>query len=712
MGKKVLFLLATVTLVALLIPACSTMTAQAPSTATAPAPAPNTIVTVAGSPVPLGDGGPATAAQFNLPLGVALDSRNLYIADTANNRVRRVDLTMGTITTFAGTGVAGSTGDGGPATAAQLTGPRRVSVDSGNLYIAEDNRVRRVDLATGTITTLAGTGAAGFSGDGGPATAAQLNSPMGIALESRNIYIADSGNNRVRRVELTTGIITTFAGTGAGGFSGDGGAATAAQLNNPHDFALGSGNLYIADYGNNRVRKVDLATGTITTIAGGGTLSAGSGGDGGPAMAALLNGPRSVALASGNLYICDQNIHRVRKVDLTTGTITTFAGTAGGFGGDGGPATAAKFNSPMSAALDPGNLYLYIVDYGNSRVRKVELATGNIMTFAGGGTLPLGDAGPATKAQLSSPSGFAVDSRNLYIADRANNRVRKVEWATGTITTFAGTGAAGFGGDGGAATAAQLNSPRGLALDSRNLYIADSGNNRIRKVDLGTGTITTLAGTGVAGYGGDGGPATAGQLNTPYCVALDPGSLYLYIGDRPNNRVRRVDLATGIITTIAGTGVPGFSGDGGPAAAAQINGPGGLVVDSRNLYIDEAVGNRVRRVDLATGTITSIAGGGDLAAGDGGPATGVKLGSPLGLALYSGNLYIADYGNSRVRRVDLATGTITTFAGTGVAGFSGDGGPATAAQISSPWGIAFDPGNQYLYITDSGNNRVRRVNLK
>jgi hypothetical protein len=286
-------------------------TAQ-PHTTTPAAFFPGNIVTVAGSAVPLGDGGPAAAARLTTPFGIAIDSGSLYVADSGNNRVRRMDLATGTITTFAGTGVSGSAGDGGPATAAQLNNPSAVAIASGNLYISEGagNRIRRVDLATGIITTLAGTGAAGSGGDGGPATAAQLNLPGGLAVGSGNLYISDVNNHRVRRVDLATGTITTVAGTGGVGFMGDGGPATAAQLNLPLGVALDSSNLYIADNVNNRIRTVDLATGIITTLAG--TGAAGSGGDGGPATAALLNGPTVLLLDSRNLYIADRLNNRIR----------------------------------------------------------------------------------------------------------------------------------------------------------------------------------------------------------------------------------------------------------------------------------------------------------------------------------------------------------------------------------------------------------------
>ena len=300
-----------------------------------------------------GDGGEATAAHLRSPYGVALDGAgNLYIADSSSHRIRKVDST-GTISTVAGTGVAGFSGDGDAASAAQLDDPWGVALDgAGNLYIADtDNlRIRKVD-STGTISTVAGTGARGSSGDGGPATAAQLRSPSKVALDGAgNLYIADTNNQRIRKVD-STGTISTVAGTGAAGFSGDGGPATTAQLSFPWDMAVdGAGNLYIADTNNQRIRKVD-STGTISTVAG--TGAAGFSGDGGPATAAQLHGPSKVALdGAGNLYIADWLNNRIRKVD-STGTISTVAGTGEwGFSGDGGPAIAAQL------AYGAGNLYI------------------------------------------------------------------------------------------------------------------------------------------------------------------------------------------------------------------------------------------------------------------------------------------------------------------------------------------------------------------
>ena len=491
-----------------------------------------------------------------------------------------------------------------------------------------------LDKVLGVITTVAGNGTAGYSGDGEPATNASLGYPLGVALDiSGNLYIAQSYNNRIRNVD-TSGIITTVAGNGTYGYSGDGGPATNASLRAPSDVAVdASGNLYIADSANHCIRKVDTA-GIITTVAG-------------------MSHPSDVAVdASGNLYIAEVDAHRISKVD-TSGIITTVAGNGTwGYSGDGGPATNASFWQPWGVAVDAsGNLY--IADSADRRIRKVD-TYGIITTVAGNGAGGYsGDGGPATNASLCAPLGVAVDaSGNLYIADWCNQRIRKVD-TSGIITTVAGNGAGGYSGDGGPATNASLWWPSGVAVDaSGNLYIAEVGNQRIRRVDT-SGIITTVAGNGTAGYSGDGGPATNARLCWPSDVAVD-ASGNLYIADWYNHRIRKVDTS-GIITTVAGNGTASYSGDGGPATNASLRYPHGVAVD------------------------------------------------------VNGNLYIADYDNHRIRTVD-PLGIITTVAGNGTEGYSGDGGPATNARLQYPSGVTVDTSGN-LYIADRDNHRIRKVSL-
>jgi sugar lactone lactonase YvrE len=334
---------------------------------------------------------------------------------------------------------------------------------------------------TGSMNTVAGNGTRGFNGDGGPATSAELYSPYGVAIDaSGNLFIADVGNARIRKV-TQAGIISTIAGYGAYGFSGDGGLATSAALDYPMSVAVSpSGNLFIADAANNRIRKV-TTDGVINTLAGNG--SSGIGGDGGPATSARLNYPTGVAVdSSGNLYVADTLNYRIRKV-TSDGMIRTLAGNGSiGFSGDGGPAASARLNYPTGVAADLfGNLYF--ADTLNYCIRKVTPA-GFINTVAGNGTSGFsGDGGPATSAELDYPVGVAIDSSgNLFIADSDGHRIRRVT-PDGIIHTIAGNGNSGFSGDGGPAASAMVNSPTGVAIDaSGNLYISDAGNARIRQV--------------------------------------------------------------------------------------------------------------------------------------------------------------------------------------------------------------------------------------
>ncbi|MFI0242665.1 RICIN domain-containing protein [Streptomyces sp. NPDC016845] len=330
------------------------------------------------------------------------------------------------------------------------------------------------------ISTVAGTGVAGFKGENEPGAAAQLNRPYGIAVDGNGtLYLCDFSNHRVRKI-TTDGKVSTVAGTGTAGFSGDGGPARSAQLHNPREVAVDGGTLYVTDSSNHRVRRI-TPDGVISTVAG--TGAAGFSGDGGPAASARLNLPLGIALdATGVLYICDYSNHRIRKI-ATDGTISTVAGSGvAGFKGDGGPAVSAQLKNVHGVAVgQEGDLY--IADSSNNRVRRVT-ADGTISTVAGTGTAGFsGDGAPAASAQLNFPLALVADSGGaLYISDYSNQRVRRIS-ADGVISTVAGTGAAGFSGDSGPATAAQLNNPRGLAVDCVDtLYIADFDNHRIRKI--------------------------------------------------------------------------------------------------------------------------------------------------------------------------------------------------------------------------------------
>jgi uncharacterized protein (TIGR03437 family) len=640
------------------------------------------IQTVAGSSF-IGDGGPATAAQIGSVQGVAVDGKgNLYLSDTDNNRVRKVD-TTGTISTFAGNGTAGFSGDGGAATAAQLNLPYGLAADvAGNLYIADlgNNRVRKVSL-DGTITTIAGTGVEGYSGDGVQATAAQLYVPRNLAFDGAgNLYIAEFGGHRVRRV-TPAGIIATAVGNGIAGYSGDHGFASQAQLSYPAGLTVDrTGALYVADSGNNCVRKI-LPNGVISTVLGG-------------TNAIVLATPTAVAVDASLTIYASEYASPIVHAYTAAAVWAYLAGTgAPGFAGDGGAATKAELMmAPHDLAVGPmGDIY--IAD--GRRVRRVNTA-GIISTVAGDAfRSTIGDGAGATSAILYHPSAVALDaSGNLFIADTGTERVRMVT-AAGMISTVAGNGTAGYNGDDVLGTAAELWSPMGLAMDpSNDLFVADSDNERVRYI--AAGMIYPFAGTG-----------TGAPLAGPRGVCIG-GDGSVYIVDSGNNRVLVVPPG-GVAATFAGNGSQGAVGDGGQARFAQLNGPTACTVDrAGNFYLADTGNHRVRKI-TPTGAIAAMAGNGGAGySGDGGAAPSAALYGPTGVAVDgNGNVFIADTGNHAIRLV-TPDGLIHTIAGQGSPGFAGDGGTALSAFLNSPAGIALD-GAVNLYFADAGNNRVRRM---
>lgn len=612
-----------------------------------------TIVAGTGSASFSGDGGAATNAGLFFPIDVILDSAgNLLIADSINNRIRKVD-TNGVISTVAGNGTTPffttQVGDNGAATNAEINTPEGICLDTnGNLFIADtsDQRIRKV-ATNGIITTVAGNGTAGYTGDNGSATFTELNNPTSVTMDSsNNLYIADSANHRIRKVNNSFGTISTVAGTGTAGYSGDSGAGTSAKINNPLGVAFDATarNMFIVDEGNYRVRK--MTNNIITTVAGSGTN--GYSGDGGLATNANLSFVQNVSVEkTGNLFIADAGNNLIRKAG-TNGNISTVAGRVLN---DGDFATNATLNFVYGTAFDlAGNLY--IADANNNRIRKVD-TNGIISTVAGNGIAAYsGDGGAATNASLSHPYSVALDALgNLFIADRSNFRIRKVD-TNGSISTVAGTGSVGFSGDGGAATNAKISSTVScVAVDpSGNCFFADSSNMRIRKVDT-NGFISTVAGNGSFGFSGDGGPATNAALLGPSSVALDSVGNF-YIADTSNRRIRKVN-SNGIINTVAGNGGNGYSGDGGAATNASFYSLLGVTADSSgNIFLSDSFSMVVRKVGT-NGIITTVAGNGVQGfAGDGGAGNNAKLSTPRGLAADSlGNVFISDAGNNRIRKL-------------------------------------------------------------
>jgi len=639
------------------------------------------VETVAGSSL-MGDGGSALAAQFSNIQGIVIDRLgNLYLSDTDNHRVRKVS--GGIVTTIAGTGVAGFSGDGKSAVSAQLNFPYGLALDSaGNVYVADygNERVRKI-APDGTITTIAGTGQKASSPDGAGPLDTSLLSPRNVAVDAAgNLYIAEFEGHRVRKL-TPDGKIATVAGTGEAGWNGDGRPATSAQLHYPAGMAFDrAGGLYIADSRNYVVRKI-FADGMIGTVLGAppGTINQ-----------TLLGTPVALAVdAAGTLYIADKFGLQILKV-TTAGVISMVA-------------RGASLSALNDLAADgSGNLWIACGVFG----QRVD-AAGTIQTVAGDGYLhAVGDGGPATAANLYQPSAVTLDGAgNLFIADTGTARVRQVA-PNGTIATLAGTGVAGLGVVGGAAATAALSGPAGVTMDaSGDVVIADANNNRIVAVNAAH-RLLAVAGTGSPGESPAGVPPLLAALAAPRAVCMDRGG-NLYVADTFNHRVLKLPPG-GVLQTAAGNGSQGYAGDGGAARLAQLNSPGACATDSAGtLYIADTGNHAIRKV--AEGMMSTVAGTGVFGVlGDDGAATKALLASPRGVAVDDmGDIFIGDTGNSRIRMV-TPDGLIHVIGGTGFAGFAGDGGPAYAAQLNGPQGLFLD-GAGDLYFADTGNNRIRRL---
>jgi sugar lactone lactonase YvrE len=562
----------------------------------------------------------------------------------------------------------------------------------GNLLIAEIYRIRKVDATSGYITTIVGGGPYGFCGDSIKATDACFAYITGFAVDSKgNVYINDYYNVRVSRFDPATNILTTIGGNGTPGFSGDSGDARSATISGPYGLAVDETRraLYIADAGNNRVRRIDLDTNVISTV---------------------MQDLTAIGLAvdqSGNLFAASGG--EVYRRDVGTAQITRFAGggTPADHVGDGGPAAQAEIGRAWALTID-GSGNLLIGDFGRYRVRRVDAGTQIITTIAGSGSaFPIGDGEPATASTLQDPRGLSIDAAgNLYITDGVNNRIRKVDAVTQVITTVVGGGDPESREENPLATEANLTSPTGrVVIDAvGNLYIAEYM--RVSRVDAVTKRVSRFAGTGREDSPrGDGGPALDARVS-PRDLAMD-GLGNLYIAE--SNRIRMMNLSSGIIITVAGGGQPGSgNGDGAPATAAVLGEHNDIAVDSAgNLFIADWEGERIRRVGRVNGFITTIAGGGSTKCGIDAPAISVTL-LPAAIAVDSaGNIYVADYcWPYGVRKISSTTGRITSLAG-GNEPELGDNNSATRGYMY-PTAMAVDAAGN-LYIADTLNRRVRAV---
>lgn len=653
---------------------------------------------VAGSAAQGNVDGVTNVSEFNNPGGVAMDtSGNVYVADTGDNTIRMI-APDGIVSTLAGSpGVSGSAdGDG---TNALFNGPMGIAVDSsGNVYVADtgNDTIRKI-ASGGAVSTLAGL--AGNAGSvNGLGTNASFYAPEGLAVDaSGNIFVADTWNDTIREVS-PSGAVLTIAGS-PGNFGSTNATGTNALFYEPGGVAIDAGDdVFVADTGNNVIREI-AANGTVTTLAGSvgnlGSLDA-------TGTNALFDSPQEIAIdGSGNLYVADYLNNTIRKV-TSAGVVTTIAGSAGNFGSANGAATNAMFWGPEGIVVCPTNDNLvYVADTGNSVIRQISLGSKVLAsTYAGNASDGSVDA-TGTSARFFWPMDVASDGQgNFYVADAQNNTIRKIT-ANGTVSTFAGfpgvTGSVNATG-----TNASFNDPEAVAVDSSgNVYIADTGNSIIREITSG-GVVSTLAGSpgSVGSSDGTGGGA---QFDAPQGIAVDGSDVF--VADTMNHTIREI-APGGVVTTFAG--FPGnFGSSDGTNSAAQFDRPAGLAIDgSGNLFVADMFNHTIREITPA-GVVSTIAGLARVFGDSDGTNGAASFFEPEGVAVGSGDtLYVADSGNNSIRQL-TPSGTnwiVTTIAGWPGVGGSQDGS-GIGARFSYPAGMAVSGGN--LFVADSANNTIR-----
>ena len=644
--------------------------------------------------------GTGNAARFDQPWGSVMDaSGNLYVADSHNYVIRKVTPT-GVVTTFAGEMGVYAFSDG-TGTSAHFQSPAGLAMDSsGNLYVADrgNNAIRKITPA-GVVTTLAG-GSGGTGGSGsadGTGSAAQFFAPDGIAVDgSGNVYVADSGNHTIRQI-TPAGVVTTFAGSAHQTGSADG-TGSAARFNNLSGIVFdGGNNLYVCDTSNSLIRKVTLA-GVVTTFAGNAAFHSTLDGTG--TSAHFMNPAALARDSSGNLYVTDVNDYVLRKI-TSSGVVTTLAGSVGNPGSTDGTGSAALFSSLFGVSVDAsGNVYGS--DYGNGTIRKITPA-GVVTTFSGEPEHPGSADGTGNVARFYSPVGCTLDSSgNLFVTDYSNFTIRKITPA-GVVTTVAGI-AGQEGSVDGTGSAVRFDNPIGIAVDgSGNIFTTDLVDT-VRKITP-AGVVTTLAGTaGLGGY--DNGPGNVALFSAPVGVVVD-SSGNLFVTDAGASSVRMI-TPSNVVSTFAGSpdGTAPLENTDGTGTAATFNGPAFMAIDaSNNLYIADTNNCTIRKVTPAA-VVTTLAGGPGIAATVDGTGSAARFNYPLGIAVdASGNLYVTEQ-SCTIRKV-TPTGVVTTIGGTaGVVGGADGIGPAAQFSISIGGGIAVTADGSTIYVADDANNRI------
>ncbi len=670
-----------------------------------------------------------TFARFYSPRGIAVYGNTIYVADKSNHAIRKIDVSTKSVTTIAG--YPGKPGvNDGVGSNARFYYPEGLATDGVHLYVCDagSHVIRKVEINSGTVTTLAGKrGQSGFKD--GTGVNALFKAPAGITILGEALYVADTDNHMIRRVNKDSGQVTTIAGTASVAGSTDGNGTTA-QFNLPFGLTNDGEYLYIADTYNYTIRRLDLQTGDVTTIAG----KAGEYGvtDGSLTDARFFY-PSDVEVKDGELFISDLGNDVIRVIELSQGTVNTIAGTKRVYGSAEGPVGVGQFNSPVDLIIIGD--YLFVSDMENNSIRTVNISTGEISAFAGAPSYTGATDDTGDKSRFNTPGGITIDNSALYIADTFNHIIRRVDTETGAVTTVAGR--AGVPGTTDSSeSAAVFNSPSDV-IEGPNgefIYIVDTDNYVIRSMNMTTGEVRSFTGYPAISGTVDG-IGTEARFKSPKSGVRVGAKLYVV--DTGNHAIRIIDLPTREVTTLAGEkGVSGWTDtDESTGGTARFRNPGDVATDGTFLYVADTGNHLIRKVDLYSGSVETISGvrgkSGLVDSVDGAPL----FNAPEGIALHKGILYVSDTGDHIIRKIDLSNSEVSTLAGdivctvetevendvtrenkkcegqpSGTSQF-GDSTDATGKTTSfnKPSGVNTD--GAYLYVLESGSNRVRRVQL-
>lgn len=663
------------------------------------------VTTFAGATTSGSVDGSGTTARFSRPRGIASDGTNLFVTDSVNNIIRKIVIATGEVTTLAGT--AGSSGSNdGTGTAARFYFPSGITIDGANLFVVDSHNsiIRKIVIATGEVTTIAGTAGAKGSSNGTGA-AARFNLPEGIASDGTNLFVADTDNSTIRKIVIATGVVTTLAGT-AGSNDGTDGTGAAARFSLPAAIIKVGANLFVADSGNGTVRKIVITSGVVTTIAG---SSYDFGSNDGTGQTARFSSPKGITSDGTNLFVVDRHRNNIRKIVIASGVVTTIAGTAGVSGSTDGRGAAARFYMPEGITTDGTNLF--VADSMNHAIRKIELVPGSSSSSS---VLASSSAANSSAPPTNNSSSSAVTSSNSSsssaLASSSSSSTTSLLGGTiqgralnpTAVTTFAGDTSGTGGSSDGTGTAARFSSPCCITTDGTNLFVTDRTNHTIRKIVIATGVVTTLAGTaGVSGS--NDGTGAAAQFSYPRGITTDGTNLF--VTDTLNHNIRKIVIATGVVTTLAGTaGVTGNSD--GTGAAAQFDYPRGITTDGTNLFITDTLNHTIRKIVISTGVVTTIAGTAGVTGISDGTSTAARFNNPIGITTDGTNLFVGDTSNYTIRKIVIATGVVTTLAGTAGVNSSTDG-TGTNASFGAPYGITIDGTN--LFVADGDNHTIRKI---